>query len=269
MPLRVRTATEDDVPAIAALTATSRARLAGWSPLWWRPSAAADEIHPLWLGHLLGSGLATVRVADDGGTVVGCAVAMPQPGRWFVDDVAVAADDRWSDAGAALLAAITERPALTCTPTEDGARRAALDAAGLRTVARYWIAPTRPDGGAEGAGAAPLPPGAAVPPPPPHTFGGALDPWAPGALTFTYDGGLVVGSPSTPAPPVYDPGGPVAIVDRVVGPDPAGLLRLALGTAARRGDVLLAVVAAAGDAALERALGAEGFVRTVEVDAWP
>ena len=268
MPIRVRTAAEDDLPAIATLTAASRARLAQWSPIWWRPAPAADEIHPLWLGHLVGAGIATIRVAEEHGTVAGCAVAMPQPGQWFVDDVAVA-DERWADAGAALLAAAMERPALTCTPTADATRRAATDAAGLRTVARYWIAPTRPDGGDDGAGAAPLSPDAVVPAAPPHTFGGALDPHADGALSFAHDGGLVVGSPSTPAPPVYDPGGTVAIVDRVAGPDLAGLLRMTLGAAARQGDVLLAVVAAADDPALEGALAAEGFARTVEVQAWP
>src|ERR687897_1614232 len=59
----------------------------------------ADDLHPLWLRHLVEAGGPVVRVADDGGTVVGCAVSLPQPGQWMVDDLQVA-DARWEDAGA-------------------------------------------------------------------------------------------------------------------------------------------------------------------------
>ena len=166
MSLSVRLAVADDVARLAALGAEHRRRLAGWSPTWWRSADAADEIHPLWLGHIVG---------DD----------------------------------------------------------------------------------------------ADVPPAPPHSFGGALDPWAEGALSFADRAGVVVGSPSLAAPPVYDPGGTVAVVDRIVGEDRAALVRDVLAGAADRGDVLVAVVAAADDTTLAGHLAAMGFDRTVDVYAWP
>jgi hypothetical protein len=108
-----------------------------------------------------------------------------------------------------------------------------------------------------------------VPASPPHSFGGSLDPSAPGALAFVSDdGGAVVGSPSVTAPPVYDATGTVCVVDRVVGPDRAGLLRAALSGSGQRGDVLLCVVAGADDSELRGLLRDAGFERTVEVWAW-
>jgi len=207
-----------------------------------------------------------VRVATDGGDVVGCAVSMPQPGQWFVDDVAFTDDDRWGEDGIDLLEAITERPALTCVPTAHLARRATSLAAGLHHASSYWIRATT-----SGAGRAllPLDPSTTVPPAPPHTFGGQLDPWVQGALAFgDGEGGLLIGSPSVTAPPVYDPGGPVCVIDRVVG-HAVPLLERALDASGTRGDVLLAVVADVGDRPLRSALQELEFVRTVDVFTWP
>ena len=267
MTWTIREAAGSDLDAIAGLSAASRRRLAGWSPVWWRQAAGADDLHPFWLRHLLHSDGPVVRVVDEGGTVVGCAVSMPQPDQWFVDDVALVGDGRWADAGVALFEAVAERPALTCVPTADLARAHAARAAGLRPVSSYWIRATEPDGTATvGTSLDGLDVAAA----PPHSFGGGLDPGAAGALVLVDDtGGLVVGSPSSPAPPVYDPGGPVCVVDRVTGPNRGGLLRAALAATGRRGDVLLTVVAAEDDDELRRLLGEAGFERTVDVHAWP
>ncbi len=262
---QVRQATADDLDAIAALTQASRARLAGWAPDWWRVADGADELHPLWLGHLIGAEGIVVRVVTDSGAVVGCAVSMPQGPQWFVDDVAVVDDRRWADAGEDLLTAVEERPALTCVPTDHLARRAASLAAGLHHVSSYWIRRTEagPDVGRPG-----LPPGLPLPPAPPHTFGGALDPDVDGALVLgTADGGLI-GSPSVSAPPVYAPGGTVTVVDRVVGDAPS-LLQQALAATAARGDVLLAVVVGVDDRRLRNAVHDLAFTRTVDVFAWP
>ncbi|MGH9273082.1 MAG: hypothetical protein ACRDZU_00420 [Acidimicrobiales bacterium] len=262
----VRQATPDDLDAIVALTAASRRRLAAWAPVWWRPAPAADELHPLWLARLIESEGPVVRVATDGDGVVGCAVSMPQPQQWFVDDVAMADDDYWSDAGVELLEAITERPALTCVPTAHLARRATSLAAGLHHASSYWIRATT--SGTSGV-PPPLEPGTAIPPAAPHTFGGELDPWTDGALTFgDDDGGLVVGSPPVFAPPVYDAAGPVCVVDRVVG-HAVPLLERALAASGARGDVLLAVVANVSDRPLRSALQDLDFVRTVDVFTWP
>jgi hypothetical protein len=262
----VRRATPADLDAIVALTTASRHRLAEWSPSWWRPSAHADELHPLWLGHLIQADGPVVRVATDSDdAVVGCAVSMPQAAQTFVDDVAVVDDDRWGDVGLELLESITERPALTCVPTAHLARRATSLAAGLHHASSYWIRGTT-TGGTRPVPV--VPQDAAVPPPAAHTFGGPFDPWADGGLAFLVDDGLVVGSVSMPAPPVYDPGGTVTVVDRVTG-HALPLLERALAGAGARGDVLLAVVAAVDDRPLRSALHELDFERTVDVFTWP
>jgi hypothetical protein len=264
MNLRIRIAVADDVDAVARLTAVARRRLAGWSPRWWRRSAAADQVHPLWLQHLIGNDGPIVRVAAEGDEIIGCVASMPQTSQWVVDDLAIANDERWDDAGIALVDAIAERPALHCAPATDRSRLTALDQTGLEHVSSYWIrdaedgdVPTRP-----------LPDNAEIPAPPLHTFG-ALDPHAEGALSFAgVHGGLVIGSPPITAPPVYDPGGTVAIIDRIAQPDDR-LVRAALAASAQRGDVLVNVVTTSTDVALQGLLAAHGFCRTVDVYRWP
>ena len=261
-----RLVTVEDLDAIAALTAAHRRRLASWSPRWWRIAERADDLHRGWLLHLIEAEGTTVRVTTEHGHVVACAAAVPQGPGWVVDDVAVTDDERWSDLGVELLDAFDERPALTCVPTQHLARRAASEAAHLHHVSSYWIRPTSPAGAPD----LPRPSGAGtLPPAPPHTFGGPLDASATGALTIAGDdGGVLVGSPSIVAPPVYDPGGTVCIVDRVTG-DPAPLLELALRGCGARGDVLLAVVAGIDDDRLRAGLRDLDFERTVDVFAWP
>ena len=61
-PVRVRLAREEDLAAIVALTGANRRRLAEWEPSFWRPSARADELHPLWLAHLVSSAEIATRV---------------------------------------------------------------------------------------------------------------------------------------------------------------------------------------------------------------
>jgi hypothetical protein len=185
-----------------------------------------------------------------------------------VDDLAVACDDRWADAGAALVAAVDERPALTCLATLDGARAEGLRRAGLAGVSSYWVGPVVPGPSpAEATGANGLPD------PPAHTFVGLVDPDAPDTLVVGGpDAGFAVGSRSVTAPPVYGPGGTVCIVDRVVAADAAARARLVAAVraaAAARGDTLVAVVAGTGDDDLLGVLADAGFERTVEVYAWP
>jgi hypothetical protein len=259
--MHARRAVPDDIGAIAALTRANRACLAEWSPTWWRPGPHADELHAAWLGHLITADGPVMRVVEHGGEVVACAVAMPQPGQWFVDDVAVADDQAWPT----LLAAVEELPALTCVATADAARAAVCREAGLTWVSSYWIGPAAPsappEGTAESRGDE-----AAWPAHSPHTFG-ALGPW----LAFGDGaGGLVVASRSLTAPPVYDSSaGTVAVIDHLTGRDRARLLTHARAALAARGDVLVAVVADAGDAEGAGILGGAGLTRTVDVYAWP
>lgn len=263
MTVTIRYAIESDLDAVAKLTAQHRARLAGWAPRWWKPSEAADQIHPYWLQHLITSDGPIVRVAADSDNVIGCAVSMPQESRWFIDDFAVATD-RWRDAGIALIGAIDERPALTCTASQDAARLKILNDRGLAHVSSYWIRGTE----AGHADIQPVDIGAPLPDPPVHTFGAAIDPRADGALTFTHRDGMIIGSPSIPAPPVYDPDGTVCVIDRVVDVTDE-LIRAAIATAGQRGDVLINIIAAAEDELLQRRLGDNGFTRTVDVHRWP
>lgn len=261
--MAVRIAVGGDLAAIVALTAARRRRLADWSPSWWKMAAGADDLHPLWLGHLIGADGPVVRVVEADGVVAGCAISMPQPDQWFVDDVALADDRLWPTAGAELLAAVVERPALTCVPTADRAASAAMASAGIDVVSTYWIG--QPVAG-------PVPSAgttAEVPLGPPHTFGGALDPAAPGAIVLAAGDGVVVASPPLPPPPIYGDGGTVCIVDRLTGSDPASLLAAIRAAAAARGDVRICVVAAPDDHALASVLTAADFERTVDVHRWP
>jgi len=68
---------------------------------------------------------------------------------------------------------------------------------------------------------------------------------------------------------VYDPGGTVAVVDRLTGQDRPRLLDAVLGAAAHRGDVLAAVVADDGDASLAALLDDRGLAPIADVWAWP
>jgi hypothetical protein len=264
----VRDATEADLEHIVAITRATRHRLDEWAPDWWRMAAGADELHPLWLRHVLLADGPRLRVAADASGVVGCAASMPQADQWFVDDIGVTMDERWVDAGDALLRAVPERPALTCVPTADAARRDACERAALSCVSTYWITTLDPRPGAVepnrgGHGAATLQLA-----PPRHSFGDLLDSRFPGAFVLDDGDGIVAGSGSVTPPPVYDPGGSACIVDRVAG-DHARLLDRASAVAAGRGDRVLCVVCGVDDRDLAGALRGAGFRRIVAVYAWP
>jgi hypothetical protein len=92
MTIEIRTAGDHDLDAIVGLTAEHRNHLAEWAPAWWRKADGADELHPLFLGYLIGNEEAVVRVVEANGDVVGCAISMPQGAQWFIDDIAVDAD---------------------------------------------------------------------------------------------------------------------------------------------------------------------------------
>lgn len=260
----MRAAGSDDLDAIVALTRRNRHRLGEWEPTFWRVAAAADELHPLWLGHLLATGDAPSRVATRDGEVVACAFSVRQPDQWFVDDVAAATDGDWADAGVALYDAVAERPALTCVPHADRPRAAAAAAAGWEHVSDYRLLVV------DGGDVAPEPVGpgpertGAYPAAPPHTFG-RFDPTAPGALRVGGDAGDAVGSPPVAAPPVYDPGGTTCIVHMLDGPDLPALLDQVVAAAARLGARGLVVVCGAGDDRLRAALDGRGFRHPVEV----
>jgi len=240
----VRPAVAADADAIAALSALQRRRQSEWAPVWWRMADGADDLHPLWLGHLVSTEGPVARVAvDDEGAVRAAAIAHDQGAAWFVDDVVADAHD----AGVAVLAAVAERPALTCVPTPDEAGAARAAAAGWTHRSSYWIGPPAP-------GPPPDLPSVAALPRPPHTFGPVLAEGRAGGV---------------PAPPVYDPGGPVTLVAAVAGPDRAAAVAAERAAAADRGDVLVALVVGVDDPELAGVAEAAGLARTVDVWSAP
>lgn len=264
--LEFRPATIDDLPSVVALTAELRGRLATWAPRWWRPSGDADAIHRMWLEHLVTNAAGTLHVASASGDVVGCFAVNLQARQWFVDDLAVSDPALWPALATGLVGYVEQRPALACSASQDGMRAGALEGAGCKHVSSYWIRET-----ASGTPEVGTVNGDVVTATrPQHTFGGKpFDHTDPGALAFATDDGSVIGSPSTAAPPIYDPGGTVTVVDFVDGPHLDRLLDTTLRLAGNRGDVLLCAVCGIDDHTLAEALTATGFTRTVDVFRLP
>lgn len=265
---QVRTATEDDLPAVTALTAGARRQLAAWEPEYFRVADGADEVHERYLRGLLGGGDDVVpRVVTSGDGVVGCAFATRRDGRWVVDDVAAADDGWWSDGMPKLLRAVEERPALVCVPRSDIRQTACVDALGLRLRSSCWRL------GLDGA----LPP---ADDDVAETDAGDLRPapHQPFVVRPEDEAVTVLGEPSggravlasgQPAPPVYDPGGTTGLVDRVTGGRRGDLVDAAAHAAASRGDVQLVVVCADDDPVLQDALIERAFHRVFDVYSWP
>jgi hypothetical protein len=260
----VRPAEPRDLEAIVAMTRTARNRLAHWSPVFFRPAPNVDERHAQYIGFMVSSPSHDTRVAvSDSGRTAAFGVVITQGRQYWLDDLCVADPDDWGDAGSALIDSATNRPTLTCVSPKDSKRIYALYAAQFVSVSSYWARVLGPHD--ERAVLTPKT-GGSIPsePGPMHTFGGALDPDAPGALKITTDDGYVVGSAST-TPPTYDPGGPTCVVDRIVGTNRIGLLNNAMTAAASRGDHQLLVIAATNDDELVRLLRAEHFEQHVLV----
>jgi hypothetical protein len=155
-----------------------------------------------------GSGVDAVDGDRPPGSLV---VAYRQEGRRFVDDFAVESDELWSADGEELLLEICrradppdQRVLRVVTARQDIAKRTLLVDLGLVPAARWWVKELTPCGDAST--------------------------WGPVDL-----GG--VEAVIVPAPPVYDPGGPVCLLGDLDA-DRAGI---AAEAAARHGAVLVIV----------------------------
>jgi hypothetical protein len=260
---KVRPAEPRDLEAIVAMTRAARNGLAHWSPVFFRPAANVDERHAQYVAFMVRSPSHDTRVAVvDSDRTAAFGVVIAQGSQYWLDDLCVADPDDWGDAGSALIDSATNRPILTCVSPKDSKRLDALYAAEYVSVSSYWARVLGPR--KERDGVTPARRNIPSEPGPMHTFGGALDPDAPGALTITTDDGYVVGSAST-TPPTYDPGGPTCVVDRIVGTNRLGLLNDAMTAAASRGDHQLLVVAATNDDDLVHLLRAEHFEQHILV----
>lgn len=266
----VRPARSDDLPTVLAMAHAARRQRTDWSPRYFAPRDGADALHEAYLGYLVEADDHDSRVlVDDGGAVVGFLVLVTQADHTWVDDLEVV-DPVWWPMAARTVVDTAPAPWVTCVVRADTRRAATLRAAGAEPVSTYWarslldraVAATAPDGFDQAPAALPDP----LPPATRHTFGPtSFDPSAADALIVADSrGGVAAGSPGI-EPPLYDPGGPTCVVDRLDGPDRGALLDELCDAAAARGDAALIVVAGATDPTLAELLAARGFRPEVDV----
>ena len=189
---RVRALTSGDVAWMADVMAERRARYQEYSPVFWRPAAHARDVHAPYLA----SCVASARFVGYR-TTEGFILGERQSSIGFIDDFAVVRDDAWISDGLQLLVAAWSQlrdegaeSLRVVTARRDDAKVLMLKSAGLSVGESWWVRPG--DDRAQDA----------------QIFG----PVAAAGIEA-----LVI-----PAPPVYDPGGPVLLVtsidsaDRVV-----------------------------------------------------
>ncbi len=234
--MTVRELTADDATWAAGLMEQRRQVYARYSPVFWRPAQGVTGLHTRFLRRQIASP-ANVALRTDNGFIVG----QRRAGEGFVDDFAVDAEGSWDTDGAELLRAIWQRLAaeggfgalrvVTAHADEDKSRM--LARLSLELADQWWVRKLRP---APQPGPAPGPlasqphsasqPGPVRPPRPATRVDGA-----------GFSG--ILG----PAPPVYDPGGPVLLVEHLA--EDADLAAIEAETAGL-GAVLLIVPAAPG-----------------------
>ena len=159
----------------------------------------------------------------------GFIICQRRPGEGFVDDFTVEPPQSWDEHGAALLLAAAERLAAAgtravrvVTAHADEAKARLLARLSLSVTEQWWVRAVAPAG-------------------PPSDPGRVRGPGFSGLLT--------------PAPPVYDPGGPVFYADRIT----SGTLAAEVEQAAAAHGAVLAVVPAAPGTGRARELNAAGW----------
>ena len=268
----VRPAAADDLPHILPLTVQNRALQARLDPAFWRPSANADALHAQFLEYLVKNQDITARVLEKDGRVIGFAVSVQQPGLWFIDDVCLAEEGDWATDGAQLLGAIDERPAAMTAPHGDTDRIRAAIACGLELASTFRLIRLDEPSPKLDLTEVRIEPLEALPQhlvdPPLHVFGGAMT--AERVVVIgDENGGYAVVSPSVQAPPIYDPGGTTAVLDRVISEDRRRTLHRALRYAAQRGDVGVILVVDGRDEELADLADELDASHPVDVLKWP
>ena len=157
---------------------------ARYSPVFWRPARDVTGAHARFLRRQVSSD-ANVALRTGHGFII----AERRASEGLVDDFAVDRSGSWDDDGAALLLAAAEQLAgagvdamRVVTAHADQPKVRLLSSMSLRVVEQWWVKELRPAGQAAG-------------------YGRVQGP----GFTGTFG----------PAPPVYDPGGPVLLADRV------------------------------------------------------
>ncbi|CAN5430856.1 hypothetical protein BH11ACT8_BH11ACT8_04920 [soil metagenome] len=223
----VRPIVSEDLDWLVDVTRARREALVPHAPRFWHPAADATEKHRAFLAHLVQTpSVLTVR------TDAAYLIAFERGATWIVDDAAVTGGGTWAVDGVRLLrhAQETSGPLRLVVPVAEHERHAAAEAVGLRAVEHWWhrdLPTLLAASPASGAG-------------PALAVAGAV-------------GRLV------PAPPVYDPGGPVLLVTEA---SSTAALAAIEATAAGRGARVAVVSQHPDDTALRNLLNAAGYVLT-------
>lgn len=228
----MRPITSRDVPWVCELMARRRERYAEYSPVFWHPADDAVERHRPYVEYCVADGK-FVALRSDNGFVLG---ELRDDGDCSIEDFAVTDDALWATEGRALLSAAWDeargRGATRCrvvTARRDTALVEMLESCGLAAVEAWWVQPSG------------MP--AAEPP-----VYGPVEAEGVQALQIA-------------APPVYDLGGPVLLVQHL---DRPGLAAGLLALARARGAALVVAPAPVGARSLNDALAVAGFEETTE-----
>lgn len=228
----VRPLTADDLDWVVELTRRRREALVPHAPRFWRPAADATPRHRAFLSHLLTGG-AAVALRTDHGFLIG----LERAGRLVVDDTVVDPPERWADEGVRLLERAAETaPLRFVVPAHERERMDAALTVGLEPVEVWWHRDLEP---------------------------------LTGLHVVSEDHGVSVEGATgqlVPAPPVYDPGGPVLLVTAV---DSADALTRIQQSAARRGATVAVVTQDPADAGTGALLAEAGLVVTTYFLAAP
>lgn len=203
----------DDADWVADLMEQRRQHYAGFSPVFWRPAKDVTALHARFLRSQITSD-ANVSLRTDHGFII----AQRRTAEGWVDDFAMDRDGIWDEDGAALLLTASERLAGAVTQVRvvtahaDRPKASMLASLSLHLVEQWWVRELEPAG----------------------------EPGKPGVVSGPGFSGFV-----GPAPPVYDPGGPVLQADRLA--DDADIAVIER-EAAEMGSVLAVIPAAPGSA---------------------
>lgn len=181
----VRALELEDLEWVENVFQRRRERLRPHGRVYWAPAADAKRLHLSYLAAFLES--ADAVGFTDGSSVI---LAERRPDGWLVDDAEVA-EGAWGPAGAALWAAMVDGHAgervRFVVPVYEEPRREFARSRGLKVAETWWLRELRGNGGESGI-----------------------------EVDLRGTAGVTV-----PAPPIYEPGGPVLFVDRAAGDDVA------------------------------------------------
>ncbi len=210
--MAVRALGAGDAGWAAELMAARREAYAAYSPVLWRPARGIAELHAQFLGRQIQDPNSVALRTQNGFVISECG-----GGEGFIDDFAIDDCGSWAVDGFELLRAawvlLSARGTSALrvvTAQADRPKVAMLVALGLQLVQQWWVKSVQPAPGFV------------------H---------APGRIDRPGVGGFL-----GPAPPVYDPGGPVLLADNV-----AVDLDVLEDEAARMGAVLVILPTASGN----------------------